>query len=60
MGKVKVSVWEGKMDRKPPVPGKKAYQQPHLRIYGDVLKLTGAVNVAGAMVDVMFGGGKSH
>ena len=48
------------MDRKPTVSGKKAYQQPHLRIYGDVLKLTGAVLVAGAMVDVMFGGGKSH
>jgi hypothetical protein len=48
------------MDRKPEAVGKKVYHEPHLRIYGDVLKLTGLVNVAGAKTDAMFGASKSH
>ena len=48
------------MERKPQISGKKAYQQPHLRVYGDVLKLTGLVNVSGATPDAMFGTLKSH
>ena len=48
------------MGQEPQVPGKKPYEQPHLVIYGDVLKLTGLVNVAGAKSDAMFGALKSH
>jgi hypothetical protein len=45
---------------KPVGSGKKAYQEPQLRVYGDIRKLTGAVNVAGAAADGMFGSSKSH
>jgi hypothetical protein len=43
------------MDQKLQAHEKKAYQQPHLKIYGDLLKLTGLVNNAGSVVDAMFG-----
>lgn len=45
---------------KPQGSHKKAYQKPILRVYGDVLKLTGVVNVAGANTDGMFGKLKSQ
>ena len=47
------------MDRKAQVTGKKVYQQPQLKVYGDVLKLTGASMVAGTITDGMFGTLKS-
>jgi len=39
--------------------GKKPYQEPQLRVYGDVRKLTGLVNNMGALTDAMFGASKS-
>jgi hypothetical protein len=44
----------------PQGPEKKAYQTPQLRVYGDIRKLTGLVNVAGMTADAMFGASKSH
>jgi hypothetical protein len=51
-----------KMDRMPQVSGKnkKLYQRPDLKVYGDVLKLTGLVNAVGVKTDAMFGSAKSH
>jgi hypothetical protein len=47
------------MDRKPEATGKKVYKQPRLKIYGDVLKLTGLVNNGGMATDAMFGASKT-
>jgi hypothetical protein len=40
--------------------GKKRYQEPRLRVYGDVRQLTGLVNNGGAKTDAMFGSSKSQ
>ncbi len=48
-----------KMDSKLPELGKKAYQQPQLKVYGDVLKLTGASSNMGAVTDAMLGASKT-
>jgi len=47
------------MDQKLQATGKKAYQQPQLKVYGDVLKLTGLNMTAGLKGDAMFGTLKS-
>jgi hypothetical protein len=38
---------------------KKLYQEPLLRVYGDVRKLTGLINNMGGITDAMFGASKS-
>jgi hypothetical protein len=48
------------MNEKLQVPVRKVYQEPQLRVYGDVRILTGLINVGGAKVDGMFGSNKSQ
>jgi hypothetical protein len=48
------------MNEKSQAPVRKVYQEPQLRVYGDVRILTGLVNVSGSKGDGMFGASKSH
>jgi hypothetical protein len=48
------------MTDKTQVSGKKVYQEPDLKVYGDIRKLTGTINSAGMVTDAMFGSSKTQ
>ncbi|MBZ5642577.1 MAG: hypothetical protein LAO19_07450 [Acidobacteriia bacterium] len=47
------------MSDQPRETDKKVCQEPNLMVYADITNLTGAVIVAGAKADAMFGGTKT-